>query len=407
MIVRITPSTAFGRIKAPPSKSMAHRLLICGALSGESIIGGISYSKDIEATILCLKALGTDISCQNDTVTAGKLDINKNIEKAMLNCNESGSTLRFLIPLCLLFDREITLTGSERLFQRSLAVYEDICKEQGIYFKQNGNSLTLKGKLKAGKYTVRGDISSQFISGLMFALPLLENDSIIEITGGLESGSYLNLTIKALADFGVRITRYDENTFYIKGNQTYKSRELKVEGDYSNAAFFDALNLTGGNVAVSNLLKTTAQGDRVYKEIFEEIAKGKPTVDISDCPDLGPILIAVSALKSGAIFNGTHRLKIKESDRGLAMAEELSKFGCKVTLKDNEIIVPKCKLHPPKLPLSSHNDHRIAMALSVLCTVFGGEIYGAEAVSKSFPDFFLRLKSLGILLEELNINEIK
>ncbi len=405
MIVKITPSTAFGRIKAPPSKSMAHRLLICGALSGESVISGISYSKDIEATILCLKALGAEISAINDTVTISRLDINKNIETVMLNCNESGSTLRFLIPLCLLFNREIVLTGSERLFQRSLAVYEEICTEQGIFFKQNGNSLTLKGKLKAGKYTVRGDISSQFISGLMLALPLLESDSVIEITGGLESGPYLNLTVKALADFGVRITRYDENTFYIKGNQIYKNRKLKVEGDYSNAAFFEALNLIGGNVAVSNLSKTTAQGDAVYKEIFEQIVKGRPLVNISDCPDLAPVLIAVASLKNGAIFTGTHRLKIKESDRGLAMADELLKFGCKITVKDNEIIVPKCKLHSPKLPLSSHNDHRIAMALSVLCAVYGGEIYGAEAVSKSFPDYFEKLKSLGILLEELNIYE--
>ena len=203
MIVKITPSTAFGRVKAPPSKSMAHRLLICGALTNKSVINGVSYSKDIEATLSCLKALGAEVSVKGDVVTIGKLDINKEISFDKLFCNESGSTLRFLIPLCLLFDREITLTGSDRLFKRSLVVYEEICKNQGIYFNQGDTFVTLNGKLKAGKYTVRGDISSQFISGLMFSLPLLESDSVIEIDGGLESGSYLNLTIKALADFGV------------------------------------------------------------------------------------------------------------------------------------------------------------------------------------------------------------
>ena len=174
----------------------------------------------------------------------------------------------------------------------------------------------------------------------MFALPLLEQDSVIEITNGLESGSYLNLTIKALADFGVRITRYDEKTFYIKGGQSYKNRNLKVEGDYSNAAFFEAFNLIGGNVAITNLSKASAQGDRVYNEMMDEIENGCPTLDITDCPDLAPILIACAALNNGARFKGTRRLKIKESDRGAAMAEELLKFGCKLTVNDNEIFVP-------------------------------------------------------------------
>lgn len=406
MIVKITPSTAFGRVKAPPSKSMAHRLLICGALTNKSVISGVSYSKDIEATLSCLKALGAEVSVKGDFVTIGKLDINKEISFDKLFCNESGSTLRFLIPLCLLFDREITLTGSDRLFKRSLVVYEEICKNQGIYFNQGDTFVTLNGKLKAGKYTVRGDISSQFISGLMFSLPLLESDSVIEIDGGLESGSYLNLTIKALADFGVRITRYDEKTFYIKGGQTFKNRNLTVEGDYSNAAFFEALNLAGGNVAVTGLSDVSAQGDRVYVDLFKEIMKGTPTLEISDCPDLGPVLIAAAAIKNGAVLKGTHRLKIKESDRGQAMAAELSKFGCEIKVSDNEIIVPKCELHPPRLPLSSHNDHRIAMALSVVCSLYGGEIYGAESVSKSFPDYFKVLKSLGIITEEINNYEI-
>ncbi len=407
MIVKIKPSLALGRITAPPSKSMAHRLLICGALSGKSVISGVAYSKDIEATLCCLKSLGAEISVNSDEITIGGLDISKAEINDTLFCNESGSTLRFLIPLCLLFNKEITLSGSQRLFERSLVVYEEICQNQAISFVQNENSVALKGRLKAGKYIVRGDISSQFISGLMLALPLLNDDSFIEVEGGMESGSYLNLTIKALADFGVRITRYDERNFYIKGNQSFKNRKLSVEGDYSNAAFFEAFNIIGGNVAISGLKENSAQGDRVYKDMLCEIARGTPTLDISDCPDLAPVLITAAALKNGAVFKGTRRLEIKESNRGRAMADELMKFGAKVIVRDNEIIVLKTSLHSPKMPLSSHNDHRVAMALSVICSAYGGEIYGSEAVSKSFPDYFKRLKTLGIELEEFGIYEAK
>ena len=399
MVVTINKSRAYGRVTAPPSKSMAHRYLICGALSPESEIKGVSFSEDIKATLSCLASLGANIEIKGDTVKIGGIDINKEIKSDKLFCNESGSTLRFLIPLCLLFGKEITLSGSERLMQRSLSVYADICAAAGLEFKQNADSVTVMGRLKAGKYSVRGDVSSQFISGLMFALPLLPNDSIIDITGALESGSYLGMTGKALADFGVRISRTDEHTIYIKGNQTYKPRILTVEGDYSNAAFFEALNAVGGNVAVSGLNKDSCQGDAVYKKLLGKIVRGTPQIDISDCPDLGPVLMAAAAANNGAHFVGTRRLKIKESDRGAAMAEELLKFGCHTEINDNDITVHGCTLKTPELPLNGHNDHRIVMSLAVLCTVTGGRIYGAEAVSKSFPDFFERFSSLGIDLE--------
>lgn len=400
MIVTIEKSTAVGEISAPPSKSMAHRYLICGALSGESKIKGIAFSEDIKATLNCLNALGAEFSVSGDMVTFVK-GIGQ-LKSKTLDCFESGSTLRFLIPLCLLTDSEITLKGSQRLFERSLAVYEDLCKEQGIKFSKTTNSVIVKGRLTAGKYSVRGDISSQFISGLMFALSCLSEDSIIDITGKTESASYLGLTIKALADFGVRISRTDENTIYIKGGQSFFKRELTVEGDYSNAAFLDALNLLGSNVSVTNLEKNSLQGDRVYKKIFPKLVKECPTIDVSDCPDLAPILMAVSAVNNGAVFVGTERLKIKESDRGMTMAEELAKFGCKVVLDQNRIEVKPCKLKTPVLPLSSHNDHRIVMSVAVLATFTGGKIYGAQAVAKSFPDFFEKLRSIGIKLKVEN-----
>lgn len=402
MIVTIEKSTAFGEMAAPPSKSMAHRYLICGAFTAGSEISGVAFSEDIKATLGCLEALGAKVEIKGDKIKLGGINTEAPINSNNLYCNESGSTLRFLIPVCMLRDEEITLSGTERLFSRSLSVYEELCREQGIAFKQNQNSVTVKGKLIAGKYSVRGDISSQFISGLMFALPNLSGDSVIDITGKLESGSYLGLTLKALADFGVRISRVDESTVYIKGEQTFKKRKLTVEGDYSNAAFFESLNLFGGNVAVTGLNADSVQGDRVYKDIFPKLLKETPTVDISDCPDLGPILMAVAAACNGAVFTGTRRLKIKESDRGMAMAEELAKFGCKVIVDEDRIEVKRCTLKTPILPLSGHNDHRIVMAVAVLCTLTGGKIYGAQAVSKSFPDFFERLQELGVKLKVEN-----
>ena len=400
MIATIEKGTAYGRVEAPPSKSVSHRYLICGALSGGSVIENVAFSEDIKATLNCLSALGAEYEIDGSTVKIGGISPDKAIKSAELFCNESGSTLRFIIPLCLLFGQKITLKGTERLMSRLLAVYKEMCLSQGIEFTEDKKSVTVCGKLTAGKYSVRGDVSSQFISGLMFALPLLGSDSIIDITGALESGSYLGMTVKALAEFGVRISRTDEHTIFIKGNQTYKPRTLRVEGDYSNAAFFEAFNSVGGNVAVAGLKKDTCQGDAVYRRLFGKLVRGCPEIDISDCPDLAPVLMAVAAANNGVRLTGTHRLKIKESDRGAAMAEELAKFGCNTEVWENEITVHSRALKTPELPLSGHNDHRIVMALSLLCSITGGSIYGAEAVNKSFPDYFRKLSSLGIKVEE-------
>lgn len=402
MNVTILKGKPFGTVTAPPSKSMAHRYLICGAFSQKSEIKGVAFSEDIKSTLSCLKALGADIQINGDCVTIGGLSPSKPIKSDRLCCNESGSTLRFFIPICLLYNKDITLTGTERLFSRSLEVYADIAKAQSIYFNQGKNFVEVNGLLNSGNYSVRGDVSSQFISGLMFALPQLNNDSVIDITSAVESNSYLGMTVKALADFGVRISRTDEHTILIKGAQTFKNRTLTVEGDYSNAAFFDALNYMGGNVSVEGLNKDTLQGDSVYGSLFRQLSGGTPTIDISDCPDLGPILMAIAAANNGAVFTGTRRLKIKESDRGNAMAEELLKFGCKVEVYDNKITVESCTLKTPSVPLCGHNDHRIVMSLAVLCTLVGGTITGAEAISKSFPNFFEKLSSIDVEIKEEN-----
>ena len=405
MIVQIEKGTATGRITAPPSKSMAHRYLICAALSGGSTVKRVEKSDDINATLGCLSALGAEIEAAGKTFRLGGLSPEHCPPAADLLCGESGSTLRFMLPLCLLTGNPITLHGSKRLMQRSLTVYEELCAAQGIAFAQLPDRVAVRGRLTPGKYAVRGDISSQFISGLLFALPLLPGDSVIGITGGLQSAPYLQMTIKALADFGVWVRRQDENTILVPGGQTYKKRAVTVEGDYSNAAFFEALNTLGGNVMVEGLQSDTLQGDAVYLRLLPLLARGTPTIDLADCPDLGPVLMAVAAAQHGAVFTGTKRLKIKESDRGAAMAEELLKFGIKTRLENDCITVEGGNLHPPVSPLSGHRDHRIVMALAVLCTCTGGTICGAQAVAKSFPDFFRKLGKLGIKIKAVKENE--
>lgn len=398
MNVTVTPSRGVGTMVAPPSKSMAHRALICGALAGNSTVRRLAYSKDVEATLGCLRALGASVSAQDDTVTLSGLDLRAVPDGASLFCNESGSTLRFLIPLCMLAGKPVILMGSERLFERPLTVYETIAKEQGIHFTREHDRVTVCGTLHSGEYTVPGDISSQFITGLLFALPLLSGDSTLTVTGRFESESYVNMTLAMLDAFGIHITRRD-NTFIVAGGQRYRAGEYTVEGDFSNAAFPDALNLLGGQVTVEGLDPYTLQGDRVYRDMYKALAAGQRQFDLSDCPDLGPVLFAVAAAMGGATFTGTARLRIKESDRGTAMAQELQKFGIRTEVTDNTITVHGGTLTPPTEPLCGHNDHRIVMALTLLCTLTGGTIVGAQAVAKSYPDFFDQLKSLQIGLE--------
>ena len=392
MEVYIKPSKAHGKICAPPSKSASHRALICAALSGEGRVDNLIFSDDIKATISGLSALGAQIKTGKEDVI-----ISTPVHKtptAQINCNESGSTLRFLLPLSLVFCKSIEFTGTKRLFERDLSVYEEIAQNQGIIFSKNENSVALYGKLKSGNFSIRGDISSQFVSGLMFALPLLDGDSFIEFTTEVESRPYIDLTVEMLNAFGVIITPL-KNGYLIKGGQKYKSKNITIEGDYSNAAFLDALNLLGGDVKVEGLSPDTAQGDRIYKNYFNTVKQGG-VYDVSSCPDLAPVLFTLAAMFSGACFKGTARLKIKESDRAEAMRGELSKLGADILVNENEVIIKKAELYAPKCPLYSHNDHRIAMALSLILSRYGGILQGAEAVSKSYPSFFNDIKKLGI-----------
>ena len=399
MIATFKPCKLAGTIVAPPSKSMAHRYLIGAALSKEiCTLSGVDYSEDILASIDCLKALGAGIAVDADRVTVDPSGFMQ-AENPVLECRESGSTLRFFIPLALCLGKRVTLRGSQRLLERPLGIYEDLCLEKGFEFCKSNDSVTVCGKLESGAYELRGDVSSQFITGLIFALLYLGKDSVIRIIPPFESRSYINLTISALKSFGANVDFTDEYTIHIKPSQMH-AYSGRIEGDYSNAAFLDAFNHIGSRVCVDNLNSESLQGDRVYKSYFQQISAGTPTLDISDCPDLGPILFALASMKNGAVFTGTERLKAKESDRGLAMHEELKKLNGGLIFGDSMITVPKQNLQYKGTPVSGHNDHRIVMALSVILTKIGGTVAGAEAIRKSYPGFFDDIKQLGA---EVNI----
>ena len=401
MRVVIHKGTASGRITAPPSKSMAHRLLICAAMcDGVSTVRGISDCEDVRATLDCMAALGIRAELHGDDVTVYGRHPADAAPKEPLRCRESGSTLRFLIPTALISGRTVMFVGANSLMSRPMDVYEKMCREKGIVFLTDGESITVKGPLRAGDFSVVGNVSSQFISGLLFALPVLKRSSRIRITPPIESRSYIEMTLCALHAFGITAEWEDEYTIYIPGNQSYMPTDVTVEGDWSGAAFPDALNLFGSRVTVEGLKQDSLQGDSIYRKYYELLCKGVPSIHIGNCPDLGPILFAVAAAKCGGVFSGTKRLKIKESDRAAAMAEELKKFGVSVTVYDDKVVVFPADFHAPIEALFGHNDHRIVMSLSILLTLTGGEIVGAEAVKKSYPSFFRHLRELGIGVEE-------
>ncbi len=401
MNVRIYPSVAHGSVSAPPSKSMAHRALICAALSsGESRICGVSDCEDVSATLDCLRALGAECQIDSDTVVIKGVDLSQS-SGTLIPCRESGSTMRFLLPLCLLSGNPNTLVGAPSLLRRPMEPYQALCQEHGLYFEQCKEGITVEGPLTAGDYTLPGNVSSQFISGMLFALTQVSGESILHILPPFESRSYVLLTLQTLAAFGADVEWLDDTTLRICGGKQMCAQVLTVEGDYSNAAFLSAFNVLGGEVNVKGLNPDSLQGDRVYVEHFADLKNGFATISLADCPDLAPILFALAAKGQGGHFTDTRRLAIKESNRAEAMAQELRKFGTTVDVRENEVIITPTAFQAPTAPLFGHNDHRIVMSLAVLATLTGGVIEGAEAVTKSFPDFFERISSLGIKIEEI------
>jgi len=399
MNITIKKSKATGTIKAPPSKSFSHRMIICAALAeGKSVLTGFTDSQDILASLDCAKALGADFKIEGD-----KIYINGRksayLEDALLPCRESGSTLRFFIPIAIINGGKIRFTGSEKLIERGIPIYEKLLGERGVKIEKTKDAILVDGKLSGGLYEIPGNISSQFISGLLFSLPTLADDSTIKIIPPVESYPYIEMTIAVLEDFGIKIEKKSQYEFFIKGGQKYKAHDVKIEGDWSNAASLFGFNSIGGNVTVEGLNYSSTQGDKVCLDLLKKLEAEdaeKTEIDISDCPDLGPVLFAVAAAKNGGNFTGTKRLRIKECDRATAMQEELAKFGIKVDVMENSVLIHKGTLTKPAEIISSHNDHRIVMATALLGSVVEATIEQVEAVNKSYPEYFNNIESLGV-----------
>ena len=402
MKVKILPSKTSGEVSAPPSKSFAHRYLIGSVLScGKCVIKNIADSDDISATLSCIEQLGGSVTKDGNIVTVIPTN-EKQIENAVFDCKESGSTLRFFIPVVLATGaKNCTFLGSERLLARGIKEYEKLFENSDVTIKSDEKSIEVNGTLSAGNYEISGEVSSQYTTGMLFALSVLDGKSTLKITGNAESRAYVDMTIKVLKDFGADITEPEKNFFEINGKGRLSPGEFTVEGDWSNAAFLIALSRLLGTISVSGLNENSVQGDRFCTAAFDALDGENAEIDLKDCPDLAPILFSYAAYKNGGKFINTRRLRVKESDRANVMAEELKKFGANVKVYENSVEIEKTQLKPPIVPLCGHNDHRIVMALSVLAAVFGAEIDGAEAVNKSYPDFFRVIKKAGVNVYEI------
>ena len=384
MNVTITPGLLRGAITPPPSKSQAHRLLIAAALAdGESRIEHLADSQDIQATRRCmaaLKAPGEDLP--------------------VLDCGESGSTLRFLIPVALALRGGGRFTGRGRLMERPQKPYFDLFDEKGIAYRQEDGVLTVQGRLTPGTFALPGDVSSQFVTGLLYALPLLEGDSRITLTTPLESRGYVDMTLEALERFGIRAECPDGRTLRIPGGQTYRPCRAAVESDYSQAAFYYAANGLGGQVEILGLNPRSAQGDRCIVPYHMQLCgPGEAELDVSQCPDLVPPLAAHAALRQGItrIVNAA-RLRIKESDRLTAVTQVLTALGADVVEgADRLTITGQPEGLAGGVTVDSHNDHRIAMMAAIAATRCAAPvtIIGAECVAKSYPDFWEDYERLG------------
>ena len=390
MDITIIPKKLSGAVQAIPSKSQAHRLLICGAFAdGTTTLDCPETNQDIEATAECLNALGAKISrtdrgyhiCPIKTVR----------QNAVLNCRESGSTLRFLLPIVGALGANATFQMSGRLPNRPLSPLWEVLEEHGCSLSRpTPDTLYCDGKLLPGNYTISGDVSSQYITGLLFAMALMTDQSDLTVTGTLESAPYVTMTQQAMKIFGI-----DTNNFHLKANTPFHSPgNICVEGDWSNAAFFLGAQAIGNCVTVNNLSADSPQGDKAVVDCLN-LLESNCTISCEDFPDLVPILAIVAGCKQGATFTGIRRLRLKESDRVESVATMLRRFGAKVTAEENALTVQPCQY--TGCTIDAVGDHRIAMAAAIGATVAAGPvtILGAECVSKSYPAFWDIYQQLG------------
>lgn len=411
--VKFSPFVPNGTVNVPPSKSDVHRAIICAAMAnGVSRISPVALSNDIKATIGCIKALGADAVLENNVLTVDGTNMYKN-KTALLDCGESGSTLRFFIPIAAVGNINATFVGKGKLPQRPIGIFTEALPKAGTVCKTEGGlPLEIKGQLKSGIFEIPGNVSSQFITGLLLALPILEGDSEIVLTSPLESVGYTAMTIRTMKQFGVNI-QATEKGWHIKGGQSYKTCDYTTDGDWSQAAFFMVLGAVSGKVTVKGVAKDSTQGDKKCAEILarfgakvtqldNEVTVEKRelkaiTIDASQIPDLVPVLSVCAAFAEGTtkIINA-ERLRIKECDRLKATAELLNNLGGKVKeLSDGLEITGVSSLKGGKV--NGYNDHRIVMSAAVCAARSDEDITAtfAMSINKSYPDFYIDYNSIG------------
>lgn len=418
--VVISPRTLSGKVTVPPSKSVAHRAIICASLAGgKSVIRNIDFSQDILATLDAVKALGAQVSVDKNTAFidgTGMFDV----PFADINCRESGSTLRFMLAVAAAGGVKTTFNGEGRLPQRTIKEILSVFRSHSVETSvDDGLPVTLSGKLTAGKYEISGNVSSQFITGLMFALPLCDGDSEICLTTALESKGYIDITVNSLKHFGVEVEETN-NGWKIKGNQRYSPCDYTVEGDWSQAAFFMGASVLGASVDISGLDKNSVQGDKAGLDIFKRFGAdiswhsdtlvcrpGKReaiSLNASQIPDLVPIISAVAAQCDGkTVITGAQRLRIKESNRLKSMADGLCSLGIYAKETDDGLEIVGGKVNGGKV--KGCNDHRIVMSFAVLAQAANGavEIDDAQSINKSYPNFFEDYNSLGGKADVINL----
>lgn len=401
MQVRITPSRASGRVCAPPSKSVAHRLLILSAFTeGVSVISNLPLCEDVLATLDCLRSLGIEYRLDRDTVTVWGKSIRSLSPQSTLFCRESASTLRFLLPVAILTGKEVRFSGSKSLLSRPLGEYEELFGMMGWVFKREDDLLVVQGDELPDTVKLRADVSSQFITGILLAYATSGKSGRLELLSAPSSKPYIDLTIDALKQFGIQAKWETERTITLSASPL-SPISARVEGDFSAAANLEAFHFLGGEVVIDGLYDASLQADRVYKELFSLLEREGACIDLDICPDLGPILFALAAQGHGASFTSCSRLRTKESDRVETTALELSKLGAELIVHGERVEVIAHPLHTPSIPLSSHGDHRVAMALIPLLSLVGGDITGVEAINKSFPAYLACIRALGIEAEEI------
>lgn len=428
MKVKIKPKKLGGTIPIPPSKSYSHRAIIAAALATSnkdkevSRIDNLKYSVDITTTTEIMENWGANIEIGEDfEIIKGNSGI-VNPKDEYTQCNESGSTIRFLIPIGLSSNNKIVFDGKGKLVERPLDSYYKIFDEQGIKYSNNNGWLPLNvdGQLKSGKYEIEGNISSQYITGLLYALPLLNGDSELKINKTLESKGYIDLTLEILEMSGIKVVNNNYKSFFIKGNQKYNPFDYVIEGDYSQVAFWIVAGILGSEIKCLHVKKESLQGDReiieivqrmgANVEIFDDYIIVKPSqtygtvIDISQCPDIGPILTVLAALSKGEtkIINA-ERLRIKESDRITSIKTELNKLGANVEEVGDSLVINGVERLTGSTELSAWNDHRIAMSLAIASIKCDGEIVidEAESVKKSYPHFWEDFKKMGGDVEKI------